>query len=166
MTIDEIKNKYENQPIEHEENDKVIEVTKSVNDGVIRVGVGLKKAPKKRYILGDIFGKDYEINHNTETINTISTIGKAMQKLKGDDQLSKVFGMLADMFYVIFVNKQDAEEIMAANSEFTIQEQIENSLLIIKSAMAVMSNKSIAEIDSLINNGVSEEQKSFREDKE
>lgn len=167
MTIDEIKNKYENQPIAHEESDKVIPITKAESNGSVRVGVGLKQRPKKKYILGDIFGNDYEINHNQQAIQTISTIGKAMQKLNGEDQLVKVFEMLRDMFYVIFVNKEDADEVLEINSEFTIEEQIENCLLIIKCAMAVMTNKPIDEIDALVNGDeVSEQQEVFRKNEE
>ena len=146
--MDDILKKYTEEQVETKE-EKKVEVTQENN--VIKMNLGLSKPNKVVKVLEDIYGNDYVVNSNTKCLRTIYKIGETISKLDKNEKVEKMFGMIKDMFFVLF-GKEATEEIFSNNSQVDdIEQQLKDLTTIIKYAIALISNKTIEEINKKIN---------------
>ena len=146
--MEDILKKYTEEQVETKE-EKKVEVTQENN--VIKMKLGLSKPNKIVKVLEAIYGNDYVVNSNAKCLRTISVIGKSISNLDKNEKVEKMFGMIKDMFVVLF-GIEATEEIFANNSQIDdIEQQLKDLTTIIKAAIALISNKTIEEIDKKSN---------------
>ena len=146
--MEDILKKYTEEQVETNE-EKKVEVTQENN--VIKMNLGLSKPNKIVKVLEDIYGNDYVVNSNAKCLRTIAVIGKSISNLDKNEKVEKMYSMIKDMFIVLF-GIEATEEIFANNAQIDdLEQQLKDLTTIIKFAIALISNKTIEEIDKKAN---------------